>query len=60
MTVNCFYMDCDNTADFIDDMDCYVCLSCMIAVLENSYTRHNIADFEHLNWDMFPENGFSQ
>lgn len=60
MKTKCSYPDCNNIADFIDDADNYVCDDCMEMDLDNNYTGQEPEDFERLNWEKFPENGFAK
>lgn len=59
MSIKCSYIDCENKADYIDNMDNYVCEEHMTNALEDDYVDQEPEDFERLDWEKFPENGFS-
>ena len=58
--IRCFYLGCENNADYIDDADNYICNDCMEECLENNYTGQVREDFESLDWGKFPVNGFCE
>ena len=56
----CVTQGCSNDAEFIDSQDNYSCSDCMHDDIENEYTGQVDEDYEWLDWEIFPKNGYSE